>query len=177
LLGIDNVFHERFEPKYNRFVTNRKFLELSQYAVFPGDVIITIMGTVGRCCVAPDDIGRALSSKHLWTMTFDQNKVLPELVCWQLNYAPWVKSWFARGSQGAVMDAIQSSTLRTLSLPTPAVEEQEQIRERYFCFSQGIATESEKLDSLRSIRSGLMNDLLTGRVRIPNAMMKAAAST
>lgn len=77
LLGIDNVFAERFVPEYRRFVTRHKFVELSRYSVFPGDVIITIMGTVGRSCVAPGDIGDALSSKHLWTMTFDQRRVLP----------------------------------------------------------------------------------------------------
>jgi type I restriction enzyme S subunit len=166
-LGIDNVLAERFVPKYCRFVSHHKFVELSRYAVFPRDVIITIMGTVGRCCVVPEDTGSALSSKHLWTMTFDQNKVLPELVCWQLNYAPWVKTWFARQSQGAVMDAIQSSTLRTLTLPVALMDEQERVREKYRAFSAFVSTEQEHLDKLRQLRCGLMHDLLTGRVRVP----------
>ena len=85
-------------------------------------------GYGGRCCVDPQGIGEALSSKHLWTMTFDHNRVLPELICWQLNYAPWVNTWFAQQSQGAVMDAIRSTTLRTLKLPVPPINEQLLIR-------------------------------------------------
>lgn len=166
LLGIDNVFAETFVAEYRRFVTPHKFVELSRYAVLPGDVIITIMGTVGRCCVVPEDIDRALSSKHLWTMTFYRNKVLPELVCWQLNYAPWVKSWFARQSQGAVMDAIQSSTLRTLWLPVPPPSEQVLLRDRYVAIQAKLSEEDESLCKLRKVKRGLMQDLLMGAVSV-----------
>jgi type I restriction enzyme S subunit len=166
LLGIDNVFTEAFVAEYRRFVTPHKFVELSRYAVLPGDVIITIMGTVGRCCVVPEDADRALSSKHLWTMTFDRNKVLPELVCWQLNYAPWVKSWFSRQSQGAVMDAIQSSTLRTLRLPVPPPSEQMLLRDRYVAVQARLSQEDESLRKLLKVKRGLMEDLLTGAVSV-----------
>lgn len=167
LLGIDNISSENFMAEYHRFVTYHKFVELSHYSVFPRDVIITIMGTVGRSCVVPDDIGDALSSKHLWTMTFDQRKVLPELVCWQLNHAYWVKSWFQRQAQGAVMDAIQSSTLRTLQLPVPSMDEQFLLLDRYVSCQARLSTEQVKLAKLQQIKAGLMHDLLTGRVRVP----------
>lgn len=165
-LGIDNIFVERFYPTFRRFVSKRKFQELIRYSVFPRDVIITIMGTVGRCCVVPDHITKALSSKHLWTMSFDTERVLPELVCWQLNHARWVKDWFARYSQGAVMEAIQSSTLRNLKLPVPSIKEQYQIFDRYRICSLGIEAEVEYLAKLRQQKNGLMHDLLTGRVRV-----------
>lgn len=166
LLGIDNVFVERFEPTFRRFVSRWKFTELSRYAVFAGDVVITIMGTVGRCCVLPENIGQALSSKHLWTMTFDTNQVLPELVCWQLNHAAWVKNWFLRHAQGAVMDAIQSSTLRTLWLPVPPIDEQREILTRYHAVSGNIDIAEINLAKLRQQKQGLMHDLLTGRVPV-----------
>ncbi len=75
LLGIDNIFVEKFENKFKRFVTQEKFNELSRYSVRSRDVVITIMGTVGRCCVIPEKTETSLSSKHLWTMTFDVKKL------------------------------------------------------------------------------------------------------
>ena len=161
LLGIDNVFIERFEPTFRRFVSQAKFAQLIRYSVFSGDVIITIMGTVGRCCVVPDLPHQALSSKHLWTMTFDREKVIPELVCWQLNHAVWVKRWFARHSQGAVMEAIQSSTLRELTLPLPPIQEQERMAERYTGTNAALAAEAARLAKLRQQKQGLMQALLT----------------
>ena len=165
-LGIDNIFVERFVPVFRRFVSRQKFVELIRYSVFPRDVIITIMGTVGRCCIVPDSVTEALSSKHLWTMTFDDNRIFPELVCWQLNHARWVKDWFARYSQGAVMEAIQSSTLRSLLLPVPQIKEQKLILDRYLTCTCRIEVEHEHMDKLRQQKQGLMQDLLTGRVRV-----------
>jgi type I restriction enzyme S subunit len=165
-LGIDNIHVEHFDSHFRRFVSERKFRELARYQVRPRDVVITIMGTIGRCCVIPENCDIALSSKHLWTMTFDTQKVLPELICWQLNYASWVKAWFRRATQGGIMDAIQSSTLKTLKLPQPSLDEQILICNRYKTVSERIQKENAQLDKLRQQKLGLMQDLLTGKVPV-----------
>lgn len=165
-LGIDNIHVENFLEEFKRFVSEKKYSELIRYSTRPNDVVITIMGTVGRCCVIPNHIDKALSSKHLWTMTFDQNKVLSDLICWQLNYASWVKAWFRRETQGGIMDAIQSKTLKTLILPLPDDNEQKRIFERYKSLEAKIDTETQKLKKLQKQKSGLMHDLLTGEVRV-----------
>jgi type I restriction enzyme S subunit len=165
-LGIDNIFPEHFHKAYKRFVSIQKFAELHQYAVRSRDVIITIMGTVGRCAVAPIDLGYALSSKHLWTMTLDQEKIIPELACWQLNYASWVSSWFRRETQGGIMDAIRSTTLRALRLPIPPLPEQQRIFQRYETINKKIKHDISHVRKLRKQKAGLMHDLLTGRVEV-----------
>ncbi|WP_339754007.1 restriction endonuclease subunit S, partial [uncultured Marinobacter sp.] len=111
-------------------------------------------------------LDRALSSKHLWTMTLDQERIVPELVCWQLNCAPWVKSWFRRETQGGIMDAIQSRTLKTLTLPVPPLVEQLEITKRHSSISDRIRLEEQTLEKLKKQKSGLMYDLLTGEVPV-----------
>lgn len=165
-LGIDNIYVERVEATFRRFVSQKKFLEWFRYAVRSRDVVITIMGTVGRSAVIPDGVDRALSSKHLWAMTFDQEKVVPELVCWQLNFASWVKSWFRRETQGGIMDAIQSKTLRKLRLPVPPLSEQEIIFNPYRAITERIEAEQKILAKFQREKSGLMHDLLTGAVQV-----------
>ena len=173
-LGIDNIHVEHFDANYRRFVTPRKYRELIKYAVRPRDVVITIMGTVGRAAVIPKSIGKALSSKHLWTMSLDTEKVIPELICWQLNYAPWVKSWFRRETQGGIMDAIQSKTLRTLVLPVPTFDEQSKILRRYRGISSKIEAEEQLLAKLRKQKNGLMHDLLTGKADVSTVSAETA---
>ncbi|MBP6733297.1 MAG: restriction endonuclease subunit S [Chromatiaceae bacterium] len=165
-LGIDNIHAERFDPEFRRFVSGRKFRELAKYKVCPRDVVITVMGTVGRCCVIPESLEHALSSKHLWTMTFDLEKVIPELICWQLNHSAWTQAWFRRAMQGGIMDAIQSSTLKTLRLPVPKIDEQALIYARYSKVSTRIQQESTQLEKLKEQKLGLMQDLLTGKVAV-----------
>ncbi|MDQ2883197.1 MAG: restriction endonuclease subunit S [Actinomycetota bacterium] len=166
LLGIDNVEEDRFVPQYSRFVSLAKFREIQRYKVRAMDIMVTIMGTVGRCCLVPEDIGLALSSKHVWTITLDQGKYRPWLASLQINYAPWVRKHFHRDSQGGIMSAIRSRTLRTLRLPTPPMKVQMTIEEVLRAQTELIARERETLDKLRLVKEGLMEDLLTGKVRV-----------
>lgn len=166
LLGIDNVHVERFDANFTRFVTEKKFNELARYSVRPHDLMITIMGTVGRCCLVPEDIGRALSSKHTWTITLDSEKYSPFLAMLQINYCTWALRQFAKDEQGGIMSAIRSETLRTLKLPVPPIEEQREIESRMRAIGQRIDAETLAVRKLRLQKSGLMDDLLTGRVRV-----------
>ena len=166
LLGIDNVHVERFHAEFTRFVTEKKFNELARYAVRADDLMITIMGTVGRCCLVSEGVGRALSSKHTWTITLDRAAYSPLLAMLQINYSEWISRQFAKDEQGGVMSAIRSETLRGLELPTPPIKEQLAIEARMRAISVRIDAESASLKKLRLKKSGLMDDLLTGRVRV-----------
>ncbi len=166
LLGIDNIHVELFVREFSRFVRPTKAVELSRYRVRPRDVMITIMGTVGRTALVPDDIGWALSSKHVWTLSFDEDRYSPSLACVQFNYAPWVLRHFRRDEQGGIMSAIRSETLRSALLPVPPPEEQGFIQERLSQINGRLGSEEQWLRKLRSLQQGVADDLLAGRVRV-----------
>jgi len=166
LLGIDNVHVERFVCEFRRFVSEQKAVELSRYRVRPRDVMITIMGTVGRCAIVPDDIGVALSTKHVWTLTFDESLYSPFLACLQFNYAPWVLRHMSRDEQGGIMSAIRSETLRATPLPVPPRCEQYRIERVLSELNARLQGESSGAAKLRNLKNGLMDALLTGRVRV-----------
>lgn len=166
LLGIDNVHVEELRSVFKRFVSNEKFQELRKYRVFPNDVMVTIMGTVGRCCVVPEDFGIALSSKHVWTLSLDKEKYFPELLCWQINFSEWVKKQFINESQGGVMESISSSTLKGLMVPVPPIEEQKKIVDVHKSLSKRIMRKNDQLRTLIDLKKALMQDLLTGKVRV-----------
>lgn len=160
-LGIDNVHVERFDRGYKRFVTPAKFLQLRRYAVRPNDLMITIMGTVGRCCLVPKDTGEALSSKHIWTISLDSSRYSPYLAMLQVNYSDWVLRHFSQDQQGGTMSAIRSETIRTTQLPVPSIEEQTSIEAILLELSERLRKEEAILAKYRLQKSGLMDDLLT----------------
>lgn len=176
LLGIDNVGRGEFVPVYRRFVRPGKFEELRRYAVRPGDVMITIMGTVGRSCLVPDGV-QALSSKHVWTLTFDRARYLPLLASMQFNHAPWVHAHFGREGQGGTMTAIRSHTLRTTLLPVPPPEEQERIARALRMVRARLRAERALLAKRVRLREALREDLITGRVRFADGAGVTATIT
>lgn len=64
------------------------------------------------------------------------------------------------------MDAIQSRTLKTLTLPVPPLVEQLEIAKRHSSISDRIRLEEQTLEKLKKQKSGLMYDLLTGEVPV-----------
>jgi type I restriction enzyme, S subunit len=168
-LGIDNIHVERFIPTFKRFLSKEKFGELERFSVNPEDVVITIMGTVGRSCVIPADIGDAVSSKHIWAMSFDKARYIPELACWQLNFAPWIVRKFSTSAQGGIMSAINSGILRKLVFPVPSFSEQQQIFDVWRSFQKDIQIDEAMLQNMLTLKSALMSDLLTGRKRVTRA--------
>jgi type I restriction enzyme, S subunit len=175
LLGIDNVEVEKLATTFTRFVTTRKAADLARYLVRPGDVMITIMGTVGRCCVVPDDLGQALSTKHVWALSFEGARYSSYLACLQFNYAPWVLRHFARDEQGGIMSAIRSDTLRTTLLPVPPREEARKIEAVMMQLAARLEHETEAAAKLRLLHRGLSEDLLTGQVRVADLKAEVAA--
>lgn len=175
LLGIDNVYAEHFSAHYSRFVPAHKAEALKRYRVRPGDIMITIMGTVGRCCVVPDDIGTALSSKHTWTVTFDQRLYSPYLACLQINHAPWVLNHFAKDEQGGIMASIKSDTLRATLFPVPPLEEMNTIQASLKSLSAELEIKGVQLKKLRALKTALMQVLLTGRKRVTSLLTPSAS--
>lgn len=166
-LGIDNVHVEQFVPVYRRFISEEKYRELVRYTVYPGDVMVTIMGTVGRCCVVPTDVGTAISSKHVWTLTLDQERYSPTLLAWQINHSPSVLAQLQGSAQGGIMNAISSGTLRELLVPLPSPNEVQEIEALLLSFNGQIASLEAEQGAVQGLKDSLMSDLLSGRVRVP----------
>jgi hypothetical protein len=73
-IGIQDVKENRFELTRKWNVTPEKAEELKRYTIMPRDVLVTVMGTLGRVCVVPDEVPQMVSTKHVWTITLDQTK-------------------------------------------------------------------------------------------------------
>jgi type I restriction enzyme, S subunit len=67
------------------------------------------------------------------------------------------------------MTAIRSETLRNLLLPVPRPSETQTIEALYHEFTRQVGAEEALLPKFLALKSGLMNDLLTGHVRVPGS--------
>jgi len=102
-----------------RCIPQEKFEKFQRFQVFPRDVLVTIMGTVGRCCVAPDDLPVCMSTKHLCVITPDCDRIHPRYLWASLLFDPDILQQTSAASGGAIMEGWNSTIIRQLKLRVP----------------------------------------------------------
>lgn len=121
VLGIDNAVQNQFAWDQRRFITFEKYKELENYRIYPGDVIVTIMGTIGRSAVIPEDIPLAINTKHLVAITVDRAICNPYFLSYSIHSSPYILSQFVSKNRGAIMDALNLSLIKQTQLSRPPV--------------------------------------------------------
>jgi type I restriction enzyme S subunit len=126
-IGIQDVQENRFKLTRRWNVTPEKAEELRRYTIKPRDILVTVMGTLGRACVVPDDIPRMVSTKHVWTVTLDQTRAEPKWVSYWLNFSSLVCDELLGQGTGTAIPGLNGEKIRALSLPDIPLLDQQHI--------------------------------------------------
>ena len=168
VLGIDNAVANEFRWGKSRFITPEKYRQLERYTVHPGDVLITIMGTCGRCAIVPDDIPTAINTKHICCTTLDRKKCLPGYLHIYFLHAPQSREFLAKHAKGAIMAGLNMGLIQELPVMLPPIEVQaaivkaaDYLREE----TQRLAHLYErKLAALEALKKSLLHQAFTGNL-------------
>lgn len=129
-----------------------------------GDVLLTMEAPLGNVAQIPDD-ARYILSQRVIALRFKPSMVLNDFAFWQMQSTEFQRAMIKR-STGSTATGIQRAELVKLHFKAPPVDEQSWIAQRLFSVEQKLASELVALEKQKQEKSGLMDDLLTGRVRV-----------
>ena len=166
VLGIDNAVTNEFRWDKRRYITDAKYRDLARYRVHPGDVLITIMGTCGRCAVVPDDIPLAINTKHLCCITLDRKKCLPDYLHLYFLHDPLARAYLAAQAKGSIMAGLNMGLISALPVRLPTLDQQASIVERFDSLQAECDrladVQTQKLSALNDLKKSLLHQAFTG---------------
>jgi type I restriction enzyme S subunit len=164
VLGIDNAVANDFQWRDRRFITKQKYAKLSRYTVRPGDVLITIMGTCGRCAVVPDDIPLAINTKHLCCITVNRDICLPVFLHASFLSHPAARAYLQRTAKGAIMSGLNMAIIKGMPLTLPPLDLQASFAQRIQAVQASRNLHYDSNEELDSLFASLQARAFSGRL-------------
>ncbi|MBN8442098.1 MAG: restriction endonuclease subunit S [Thauera sp.] len=150
------------------YISDGVFDELSQYAVAPGDLLISCVGTFGKIAIVPDDVEPGIINPRLIRLRV-RSDVKAGFLCEVLR-SQVVFEQFAVLSRGGTMDVINIGTLSNIYVPCPPLEEQQRILSFLAKSLLGIDSLVAEADAtialLQERRTALISAAVTGKIDV-----------
>ena len=151
------------------FVSDEDFAILTdKHVPGVGDIVFSRNASFGVACYVADPVRFAIGQDTVvMTCKTADTRFIYFAIC-----SPITESQVARVSTGSTFGRINLAFIRSLLVPCPPVTEQEGIAAHLAQFDERAKMEEGELAKLRALKSGLMTDLLTGRVRVSENVVK-----
>jgi len=150
----------------DEYLSAESFKELKAAEPKPGDILITRAGTVGESIVFPEDAERGIIDSALMRLRINESVCDPHFVSLLIDESYLVEFQIRAMSQSGVVRNLNNGIIKQLQIPVPPLKEQQKVVEVMSKFSDKIEQEIQYKESLQELKRGLMQDLLTGKVRV-----------
>ena len=140
------------------FITEDKYKELKSCELYPGDLVISMMGTIGACAIFPKNAEKGIMNSHLLRLQFN-NEVIPEYIMYLLRDSVLIRKQIDRLSVGSIMSGLSSSVVKKLVFPIPKLAEQKRIVEYLDSIDRLITLHQQKCDELRNIKKFMLQNM------------------
>jgi type I restriction enzyme S subunit len=165
VIRTSNVRNGELVHKDMKFTTKNGFDEWTKRAIpTVGDVLFTREAPAGESCLVPENVKLCMGQRMV-LLRPDKSIVNPDYFSLYLNSEASSKEIYEL-SIGTTVSRINIDDIKKIKCVVPSLIEQKKIAEVVISIQNSIDKKQQKLNSSLSIKEGLMQDLLTGKVRV-----------
>ncbi|MCL5611401.1 MAG: restriction endonuclease subunit S [Chloroflexi bacterium] len=139
--------------------------EREKLKLLPEDLLVCEGGEVGRTAIWMDEMDDCYFQKAIHRLRSKDRSILPKFMLRYMRFAAQTGLFTNFISQTSISHLTQEK-LKTLHVICPSTEEQERIIEIFENQDDLLAQEESALKKLYLLKQGLMQDLLSGQVRV-----------
>lgn len=129
-----------------------------------GDLLITIRGTTGRVALVPSELEYANITQDTARIRLKDEHL--NLFFYFLLQSKHIQDQVLLHTLGQAVKGINIAEVKKLSSGIPKLDEQQTIAMRLDKIERSLESTEQKLKKLRSLKTALMQDLLTGKKRV-----------
>lgn len=152
-----------------RYISEATARRFPRVRLKESDIVMTVRGTIGKFALVEKWLEGAVITANLLKISVDKAVTTPG---WMIEVL------LSEGFQGRLEQACSSTTIPTIQIPElmsidialPEKDEQERITAMIVSAKQKLADERALVAKLCVQKAGLMDDLLTGRVRVTSLL-------
>lgn len=117
----------RGDPFYgDYYIDDERYGKLKSCTVKPGDILISLVGTIGRVLILPEGIEPGIINPRLVKLSLDKGLVNGKYIKTYLESSS-VRHYFSLSSHGGTMDILNLTMLKALPVAIPPLREQQLI--------------------------------------------------
>ncbi|MEC0259729.1 restriction endonuclease subunit S [Paenibacillus lautus] len=164
-LLVSNIAKGFIDWNTNKFISHDTFNQLTKYVkVDVGDILYTAVGSYGVSVVVESD-NKFSFQRHIALIKPKNEVVNSKYLSYFLN-SPFGKNQADKLAVGNAQKTVTLGSLSKFVIPIPNKTEQEEIVNVLTKIDQKLGVEQQQINTLTKIKRGLMQSLLTGKVRV-----------
>lgn len=146
------------------FISSEAHEALSRSVVKAGDLLISITGNVGRVAVVPKSLQEANINQHIARVRINSSEAEKKFIYYALS-SPAQRRLFESIVTGQAYPQLSLKQIRETQVIVPPLREQRRVIQILSSIDDFITGQEKIIGQQNRTKRGLMDDLLTGKVR------------
>jgi type I restriction enzyme S subunit len=166
LIRSQNVHTDGLRLENVSFITDEQHKRMLNSQLKAKDVLLNITGaSIGRCYYLPDDFGEGNVNQHVCIIRTNVSQLNHVYLSLVLN-SEFGQRQIMSLQAGGNREGLNFQQIRAIKLPVPPLNEQIKIAEILTSIESKLKCHNLKLSATQNTKKALMQDLLTGKVRV-----------